>query len=101
MVLCYGAYGFGYIIPATFLPAMAKQLIHDPAVFGWSWPVFGLAPFLSTLAVSVLQRPIGNRALWIASALVMAVGVAVPLGFPGITAIMLAALLVGSTLVVI
>jgi len=101
MVLCYGAYGFGYIIPATFLPAMAKQLIHDPAVFGWSWPVFGLAAFLSTLAVSVLQKRIGNRTLWIASALAMALGVAVPVVFPGITAIMLAALLVGGTLVVI
>src|SRR5207245_1195704 len=37
LALCYGAFGFGYIIPATFLPVMAKQVIRDPAIFGWSW----------------------------------------------------------------
>jgi len=34
LVLCYGAFGFGYIIPATFLPAMAKKIIPDPQLFG-------------------------------------------------------------------
>ena len=101
MVLCYGAFGFGYIIPATFLPAMAKQIIHDPAVFGWSWPIFGLAAFSSTLAVAVLQRRIRNRPLWGASELIMALGVVVPVLWPGIAGIMLSALLVGGTLVVI
>ncbi len=41
--LCYGAFGYGYIIPATFLPALAREVIKDPAVFGWVWPVFGAA----------------------------------------------------------
>ncbi|HMN82251.1 MAG TPA: YbfB/YjiJ family MFS transporter, partial [Burkholderiaceae bacterium] len=43
ITLCYGAFGFGYIIPATFLPAQARQVIADPLVFGWVWPVFGVA----------------------------------------------------------
>ena len=38
LVLCYGAFGFGYIVPATFLPAMAQQLVSDPLVFGLTWP---------------------------------------------------------------
>jgi len=101
MVLCYGAFGFGYIIPATFLPAMARQLVQDPALFGWAWPIFGLAAFISTLAVGVLQRRIGNRLLWIASQLVMAAGVVAPVIWPSIAAIMLAAPFVGGTLVVI
>ena len=48
LVFCFGATGFGYIIPATFLPAMARQVIHDPAIFGWSWPVFGAAAMATT-----------------------------------------------------
>jgi MFS family permease len=101
MVLCYGAFGFGYIIPATFLPAMARQLVEDPALFGWAWPIFGLAAFISTLIVAILQNRIRNRVLWISSELVMAAGVVAPVVWPSIGAIMLAALLVGGTLVVI
>lgn len=101
LVLCYGAFGFGYIIPATFLPAMAKQIIPDPLVFGWSWPVFGAAAAASTLAAVVLQRTFSNRRLWIGGQMAMAFGVVLPTIWPGIAAILLAALLVGSTLTLI
>jgi len=101
LVLCYGAFGFGYIIPATFLPVMAKQVVRDPAVFGWSWPIFGAAAMGSTLATAMLRGFITNRRLWIASHLVMAFGVALPIIGPGIVPIMLAALFVGGTFMVI
>jgi len=101
LVLCYGAFGFGYIIPATFLPVMAKQAIADPAVFGWSWPVFGAAAMGSTLGTAILRGFITNRRLWIVSHLVMAFGVALPIVWSGITPIMLAALCVGGTFMVI
>jgi MFS family permease len=52
LVLCFGASGFGYIIPATFLPVMARQLIPDPLVFGWSWPLFGAAAAVAPLATA-------------------------------------------------
>ncbi len=61
LVLCYGAFGFGYIIPATFLPAMAKHAIRDPSVFGWSWPAFGAAAAISTL-VAAWRYPCCGRA---------------------------------------
>src|ERR1700756_213132 len=47
--VCYAAFGFGYIIPATFLPALARGYIDNPAMFGLVWPVFGVAAALSTL----------------------------------------------------
>ena len=100
LVGCFATSGFGYIIPATFLPAMAKQVSYDPAIFGWSWPVFGAAALLSTLAVSAL-RPVGNRRLWAASQLLMAAGVALPALWHSMTAIILAGLLVGGTFMVI
>jgi len=101
LVLCYGAFGFGYIIPATFLPVMARQVIRDPAVFGWSWPVFGAAAMGSTLAVAALRSFMSNRRLWILSHLVMALGVALPVVWSSIVAVMLAGLLVGGTFMVI
>ncbi len=101
LVLCYGAFGFGYIIPATFLPVMAKQVVRDPLVFGWSWPMFGAAAMGSTLATAMLRSLVSTRRLWIASHLVMAFGVVLPVIWPGIAAIMLAALFVGGTFMVI
>jgi len=100
LVFAYGALGFGYIIPATFLPAMAREMVHDPAVFGWSWPVFGVAAAASTVVATSLERWAGNRRMLIGSFLIMAAGVALPVFVPGIPGILLAALLVGGTFMV-
>lgn len=101
LILAYGAYGIGYIIPATFLPVMASQIVHDPTVFGWSWPVFGAAALLSTLGAAALPTVIEPRRLWLSSQLVLAAGVALPVFQPGIGGIMVSALLVGGTFMVI
>lgn len=101
LVICYGAFGFGYIIPATFLPAMARHLVADPAVFGWAWPIFGAAALASTLAAGRLARRFSSRTLWIAGHLIMAAGVAVPIAWPGMTGIVVAALCVGGTFMVV
>jgi MFS family permease len=99
LVAAYGAFGFGYIVPATFLPAMARELIDDPIVFGWAWPVFGLAAAASTLAV--VRYATSNRSLWIAAQITMALGVAAPVAIAGLPGIALSALLVGGTFMVI
>ena len=100
LVLCHGIFGFGYIIPATFVPAMARELVKDPLVFGWSWPVFGIAATLSTLVAGAATRVVGNRRSWALSHLVMALGVAAPVLWPTIGGVMVAALLVGGTFMV-
>ena len=99
LVVCYGSFGFGYILPATFLPAMARNLLDDPRSFGLVWPVFGLAAMASTL---LSMRWIGGwRPLraWSVCQFAMAVGVALPLVSRSGWAIALAALLVGGTFV--
>lgn len=101
IVVCYGVFGFGYIIPATFVPAMAKQIVSDPAVFGWSWPLFGLAAVASTIGTARFMGSMGNRRVWVVCSLVMAVGVAAPALIPGLAAIMVAAVCVGATFVVV
>ena len=55
LIVCYAACGFGYIIPATFLPAASRVLADNPIVFGWTWPVFGV------FAIVILRR--GMRTL--------------------------------------
>ena len=78
LIACYGAFGFGYIIPATFIPAAARSLVNDPAVFGWTWPLFGLAAALSTIVVSTAFRTVAPRKVAGWSLVVMAFGIFVP-----------------------
>ena len=101
LVVCYGAFGFGYIIPATYVPAMAKALVPDPLAFGWAWPIFGATAAASTVIAAGLVARHGNRRVWGVAALAMALGVAAPLLVPGAIGIVLAALLVGGTFMVI
>lgn len=98
LVLCYGAFGFGYIVPATFLPAMAREVIAEPAFFGWAWPVFGTAAAASTIVAGYFHN---QRNVWIVATLLMALGVVLPLMIPGLSGILAAAILVGGTFVVI
>jgi len=101
LVFCFGVSGFGYIIPATFLPAMAREIISDPAVFGWAWPLFGAAAMISTIFAAALLRGFAPRRVWMMCHLVMACGVVIPVFWSGIAAIMVAALCVGGTFMVI
>ena len=101
LVACYGLFGFGYIIPATFLPVMARQAIADPALFGWAWPMFGSAALVSTLAAGWLSARVSNRRVWAGGHVLMAFGVAVPVVWPGIAGIVLSSLCVGGTFMVI
>jgi predicted MFS family arabinose efflux permease len=100
LVACYGVFGYGYIIPATFIPAAARMLVNDPAVFGWTWPVFGLAAAASTIAVSTIFRtaPPLRVAAW--SLAVMSVGVAAPLFQMSVFALVVSSLCVGGTFMV-
>ncbi|RZI40859.1 YbfB/YjiJ family MFS transporter [Herbaspirillum sp. HC18] len=101
LVLCYGVFGFGYIIPATFLPVMARNALHGSPLFGWSWPVFGAAAALSTLMVAALVRRSSNLGVWRASHIVMAAGIVLPVVWPGLLSVFAAALCVGGTFMVI
>jgi predicted MFS family arabinose efflux permease len=100
LVVCYGVFGYGYIIPATFLPALARGLVADPRIYGLTWPVFGLAAALSTAVAATLLRRVAPRRLWGGCLVVMAIGVAVGVLVQGMAALVVAALCVGATFVV-
>jgi MFS family permease len=100
LVICYGLFGFGYILPATYLPAQAREMVNDPNIFCWTWPIFGLAAALSTVFVSFGLKG-GNRLhVWAGSHFLMAIGVLLPAVWYSITSIAIAAVLVGGTFMV-
>ena len=100
LVACYGAFGFGYIIPATFIPAAARILVQNPLVFGWAWPVFGLAAAISTVVVTTCFRSTAPRRTAALSLLVMAVGVAAPAVDMSLYTLAVSAVCVGGTFMV-
>jgi MFS family permease len=100
LVICYGVLGFGYILPATFLPALARELVDDPQLFGLAWPVFGLAAALSTIATAQSFARASRLRIWAVSHVIMAIGVVLPSVWLSPVAITIAALLVGSTFMV-
>ena len=101
LVLCYGAFGFGYIIPATFIAAMTRELgAAGSAWGGWTWPLFGAAAATSTFASAALRSHFTSRTIWAASHVVMAAGIVAPLAIHGLAGYMLSAILVGGTFMV-
>jgi MFS family permease len=101
LVVCYTLFGFGYILPATYLPALARQLVDDPSVFGLAWPVFGAAAAISTVLVSWRLAKANRLNVWAASHVLMAAGVLLPAVWTSLASVTMAALLVGGTFMVI
>jgi MFS family permease len=99
--VCYAAFGFGYIIPATFLPALARGYIDNPAMFGLVWPVFGVAAALSTFVSAWLGRKLAPRQLWMRAKWVLAAGVLAPALAVNVATLLLSALCVGGTFMII
>ena len=93
---------FRYILPATFLPAMARELVADPAVFGWTWPIFGAAAAVSTWACGAQLHQTSPRTLWAVRQLVMAVGVLLPAVAPSsLAALGVSTTCIGGTFMVV
>ncbi|MGH1574193.1 YbfB/YjiJ family MFS transporter [Methylobacterium sp. P31] len=100
LVFCYGTFGFGYIVPATFLPAMAHALAPDPLVFGLAWPLFGFAAAISVAAVALWLPRRSRQHIWALAQGIMALGTALPLFVQTLSAVAASAVLVGGTFMV-
>jgi predicted MFS family arabinose efflux permease len=69
-------------------------------VFGWAWPLFGIAAAISTVMVTTLFRSSAPRRIAVWSLLVMAAGVAAPAVDLSLAALALSAVCVGGTFMV-
>lgn len=101
IVLCYGVMGFGYILPATFLPVLARGVVDDPRWFGLAWPVFGITAAVSTLLSGWWLRRASRLQVWACSQAAMGLGALLPSLWLNGWTIGLAALLVGGTFMVV
>ena len=100
LFLCYATSGFGYILPATYLPLMARHWVDDPLVFGRAWPVFGLGAAVSTWLMGRWMMRGQRLRIWAAWHVAMTAGVLLPVVLPSLGSIVLAAALVGGSFMV-
>ena len=99
VLTAYGLFGFGYILPATFLPQIAKQWLSGQSYL-LIWPFFGLAAALSVVLSQGLQRRYNNVSLlgvWRVSQIIMAVGTLLPALWQSLAGLMLSALQVAAS----
>ena len=101
LLCCYGIFGFGYFIAASFLPIMVKNALVSSGAVDWSWPVFGVVAAGATLAVATIRRRIGNRGVWATAHLIMAAGILLPVLWPSMLTILASAACVAGTAMVI
>lgn len=59
LIAAYGLFGFGYIVTATFIVAMARRLDHAALVEPLTWIVFGLIAAPSVLLWQCLAKRLG------------------------------------------
>ncbi len=87
LALAYGLDGLGYIISATFLPVIARQVMPGSSWLDLFWPLFGLAVFAGGLLSTRVSLKGDLRYLLAAGYIMQAVGVIItvwlptPLGF--------------------
>ncbi|KNC92922.1 hypothetical protein GM31_21300, partial [Trabulsiella odontotermitis] len=91
----YSLAGYGYILPATFLSQMAAHRFPDSVFAQFVWPIFGAASVVG-IALSIATRNLGHSyqrlaiVLWLQGAGVLAAWL-----LPGISGLVVGALLVG------
>ncbi|HEY1027044.1 MAG TPA: YbfB/YjiJ family MFS transporter [Pseudomonas sp.] len=98
LLMAYLGAGLGYILPLTFLPALAREQLpagHSLLVGNWWWTAF--ACLVSASLWNIAGARLGDRRALLVNYLLQLLGVAMPLLLPGPVGVMACALLVGGT----
>ena len=95
LTLAYSLAGFGYIIPATFLPVIARAALPGSAWLDLFWPLFGRAVMGGALLAARLP-PGGDMRLRLSICYaVQALGIAASLWSPSLAGFVMGSLLLG------
>ncbi len=101
LTLTYGLFGFGYVITATFLVAMARQGASDHTVEFLAWLITGLS---AAISVHLWRRAVpllGIVGVYLAGLLVEAVGLILVVALPSPYAPLIGGLLLGLTFIMV
>ncbi|WP_439214617.1 YbfB/YjiJ family MFS transporter [Duffyella gerundensis] len=95
LLVAYTLAGFGYILPATFLSQMAREIFTEGGLAAFFWPLFGLSAVAGVLLVIAFASRFNTRnSLALAMAL-QGAGVAMPVLMPGATGLCIATVMTG------
>ncbi|MFT9369528.1 YbfB/YjiJ family MFS transporter [Paenibacillus polymyxa] len=97
LLIAYGLEGLGYIVSATFLVAMVKQMPHMSSFADFSWIIVGIAAVPSTVIWSWWASKVGYIKPLIIALILQAVGVILPVWLPNIFGVTLGSVLFGGT----
>lgn len=95
LAFAYGVAGFGYIITATFLPVIARQVLAGSVWVDLFWPILGCGVVIGALLASRMNKVRDLRWMLVVCYLIQAVGVAMSQILPSLLGFALGSLLVG------
>jgi len=95
LALAYGLDGLGYIITATFLPVIARQVMPGSVWLDLFWPLFGLAVIAGALLSTRISLKGDLRYILAASYMMQALGVIMTVWLPTPLGFALGSLLLG------
>jgi predicted MFS family arabinose efflux permease len=101
MTLTYGLFGFGYVITATFLVAMARQGATDHTVEFLAWLITGLGAAVSVHLWRRAVPRLGIVGVYLAGLLVEAIGLVLVVTLPSPYAPLIGGLMLGLTFIMI
>ena len=91
----YGLAGFGYIISATFLPVIARQVLPESIWLDLFWPAFGAGVFTGALLSTRLGPQRDRRALLAAGFVIQALGLSLGQISPSVAGLLIGSFLLG------
>ena len=94
-VLGYGLAGFGYIISATFLPVIARQVLPESIWLDLFWPAFGAGVCTGALLSSRLSPQRDRRALLAGGFVIQTLGLSLGQISPSVAGLLIGSFLLG------
>nr|WP_244484355.1 MFS transporter [Rhizobium sp. Leaf453] len=101
VTLTYGLFGFGYVITATFLVAMARQGATDHTVEFLAWLITGLSSAVSVYVWRHAVPRLGIVGVYLAGLLVEAIGLVLVVALPSPAAPLIGGLMLGATFIMV